>query len=109
MKTLTSAVLAAAAVCAIVTSAIAAEPLVPTLVPRVYANRFGAPGKTIWTILNARGHTVDAPVLNVGQAPHARVSDLLTGRELPVAADGSVRMRLRRDECRVVARMDGPR
>ncbi len=82
-----------------------AEPLVPTLVPRVYANRFTAPGKTVWTVLNGTGHTVDAPVLAVEPAPDVRFVDFFANRELIPDEHGTVRLRLRRDQTVVVARL----
>jgi hypothetical protein len=85
-----------------------AEPLVPTLLPRVYANRFTAPGKTIWAIMNGTGHTVDAPILQVETAPDARYLDLLGQRELTPEADGTIRCRLRRDETILIARLAKP-
>jgi hypothetical protein len=64
------------------------EPLVPTLVERVYANRFTAPGKTLTTLYNARGYTVDGPVLEASVAPDVHFFDLLQCRELPVQKAG---------------------
>ncbi|MDX9978652.1 MAG: hypothetical protein RBU25_01275, partial [Lentisphaeria bacterium] len=85
-----------------------AEPLVPTLLPRVYANRFTAPGKTIWAIMNGTGHTVDAPLIQVEAAPDARYLDLLGQRELTPEADGTIRCRLRRDQTILIARLTKP-
>ena len=82
------------------------EPLVPTLVPRVYANQFGGGDKVIYTIYNATGHTVDAPVLAVDAG--GRYTNPLTGQTLtPVDADGglALRLRMKREETVVVARL----
>lgn len=82
-----------------------AEPLVPTLVPRVYANRFTAPGKTIWTIQNGTDHTVDAPVFQVDPAPDVRFVDLFAERELTPDEHGAIQLRLRRNQTVVIARL----
>ena len=85
-----------------------AEPLVPTLVRRVYANRFEGGQKSIVTVHNATGHTVDAPVLAVGTGGEVHFVDLLRGQELVPAASEygtAISLRLRRDETRVLARL----
>jgi hypothetical protein len=41
------------------------EPLVETLLPYVYANRFAGGGKTVWTLHNAGRFTVDGDLLTV--------------------------------------------
>jgi len=84
------------------------EPLVPTLVPRVYANRFGRGDKVIFTIFNGTGHTVSAPVLPVTPDADHHFVDLLNGRELvPIDFGGSraIRLKLKREETVVVARL----
>lgn len=70
------------------------EPLVPTLMPRVYANRFSAGGKTLWTLYNATGHTVDGPVLEVELAEGQRLVELLGNTELPATGAGRHRLNL---------------
>ncbi len=55
------------------------EPLVPTLARRVYANRFWAGEKTLFTLLNATGHSFAGPVLSLNVGPHEHVFDLLRG------------------------------
>jgi hypothetical protein len=82
-----------------------AEPLVPTLVPRVYANLFTCPGKTIWTVLNGTDHTVDGPLIQVDPDPNTRFIDLLTGRELVPDNRGAIGLRLRRNQTVVIARL----
>jgi hypothetical protein len=82
------------------------RPLVPTLVPYVYANRFTAGEKTIYTLYNATGHSVAGPVLRVRGAgcqpavnadsgrlatcPTGRCHavELLSGRELDCRPEG---------------------
>lgn len=58
------------------------EPLVPTLVKYVYANRFSAPQKTIYHLYNASGHTVAGPLLEVNVKADEHLFDLLRGREI---------------------------
>lgn len=70
------------------------EPLVPTLQPRVYANRFRAGEKTFWTLYNATGHTVEGPVLEVELGPGQRLAELLSGEELARNVTGKQRVRL---------------
>jgi len=59
------------------------EALVPTLVSRLYANRFQATGKTLYHLYNAVGYTVQGPVLALTVPPGQHLVDLLTGA--PVA------------------------
>lgn len=79
------------------------EPLVPTLVPFVYANRFGSGKKTLWTLYNATGHSVDAPLIHVDVNGDQRVVNLLTGEEL--ATEGGVRLYLPRNGIACIARL----
>jgi len=84
------------------------EPLVPTLVPRVYANRFSCRGKTIWTLHNGTGHTVDAPLLSVAPDAKHHVIELLSGHALTPERTPdawAVALRIRRDETLAVARL----
>ena len=79
----------------------------PTLKPFVYANRFGSGKKTLWTLYNATGHTVDGPVLEMDVAKGQRVVELLSGRELSVSAGGkqNVSLYLPRNGVACVARV----
>jgi len=61
-----------------------AEPLVPTLMKHVYANRFETTGKCIFMLYNATGHTFFGDVLSMNLGPHEHVFDLLGGREVDV-------------------------
>ncbi len=63
-------------------------PLVPTQTRYVYANRFGGAEKTVWTVYNATGHTVDGPVLLLDLEPKQHVFRLLDGREARVESHG---------------------
>jgi Domain of unknown function (DUF6259) len=68
------------------------EPLVPTLKPMVYANRFGSGAKTLWTLYNATGHTVDEPLLAVDFREDQHVVDLLGGGEVSAPASKPLRV-----------------
>jgi len=65
------------------------EPLVPTLVGGVFANRFRGTSETVWTLYNVNPVTVRGPVLSVRHEPGARYFDLWAGREVhPRVSDG---------------------
>ncbi|MBI2300253.1 MAG: hypothetical protein HYU66_15120 [Armatimonadetes bacterium] len=88
------------------------EPLVPTLVPRVYANRFPGRGQTIWTLYNRSGESLDCDVIEVKHAPGARYMDLLSGSELAAVVRGgkaTLRLRLGNGEVRALAQRLGGR
>jgi hypothetical protein len=75
--------------------------LVPTLARAVYANRFSAGEKTIWTLYNATGHTYAGPALKIELKPAEQVFDLLRGQEAEIVREGGaavVRCFLPRDE-----------
>jgi hypothetical protein len=81
---------------------------VPTLVERVYANRFATAEKTIWTLYNARGFTVEAPLLEVPAAPNAHYFDLLQCKELPLVKSGdkpALALKLPRNRTACIARL----
>ncbi len=81
-------------------------PLVPTLQPLLYANRFRGGGKTMIHLYNAMGHTFEGPVLAVaadaGGSGPVHVIELLHGAELPVI-DGRVSLYIDRDDVACVA------
>ena len=84
------------------------EPLIPTLIPRVYANRFGKGKRQLITVHNATGHTVDGPVLEVRPVPGFRYFDPLTGKEIvpiPHEPGHALCLKLARDETKTVARL----
>jgi hypothetical protein len=64
------------------------EPLVPTLVARVYANRFPGQGQTIWTLYNRSGQDIDQEVITVPHVAGSRYVDLVHGRELTAVLKG---------------------
>ena len=77
-------------------------PLLPTLQPYVYCNRFSGAGKTMYHLYNAMGHTYDGPVLSVPAKAGQHVIELLSGQELPVTG-GQIRAYLERDGVACVA------
>ncbi|MFI4861292.1 MAG: DUF6259 domain-containing protein, partial [Phycisphaerales bacterium JB063] len=65
-----------------------ATPLVPTLLERVYANRFAGPAQTVWTLYNAAPVPVDEPTLRVAHVEGAVYFDAWNGREIQPVVEG---------------------
>ncbi len=66
------------------------EPFVPTLREGVFANRFAAPNKTVWTLYNANWRSVDGEVLAVPHVKGTRYFDAWNGKELKPRIVGGV-------------------
>ncbi|MCC7493398.1 MAG: hypothetical protein IT204_13670 [Fimbriimonadaceae bacterium] len=66
------------------------EPLVPTLQPGVYANRFSAPKETVWTLYNANGRSVRGGLLRVPHVAGTTYLDAWTQRPLQPRIAGNV-------------------
>ena len=66
------------------------DPMVPTLVEGVYANRWPGEGAALWTVLNVTGDRVREPVLRVPLDEDTRLFDLWNGRELHPRVAGNV-------------------
>jgi formylglycine-generating enzyme required for sulfatase activity len=64
------------------------DPMVPTLIPGVYANRWPGEGVTVWTLLNRTGGELNGPVLETEAPRGARWFDLWRGEELSPARVG---------------------
>ncbi len=82
------------------------EALVPTLVPRLYANRFRAGLTTLYHLYNAAGHTWAGPALALELTPGQHAVDLLSGsapRLVPHAAGQAVDLWLERDDVACIA------
>jgi hypothetical protein len=83
-------------------------PLLPTLEPLIYANRFRGPAKTLIHLYNATGHTFDGPVLSLTDddipdgVGDVHAIELLSGRELPIE-NGTVSLYIERDDVACVA------
>jgi hypothetical protein len=80
------------------------EALIPTLIPRIYANRFSTQNKQITLLYSDRRFTVDAPLLKVSSDANQHFFDLLNGREL-IPQNGAIRMKLRPDAVACIARL----
>ena len=65
------------------------EPLVPTETSGVFANRFSAAKEHVWTLYNANGRGVRAPVLRVKHVNGATYDDAWNGQTFtPILTDG---------------------
>ena len=90
----------------------ASEPLVETLMQRIYANIFSARvpgrGKTMIHLYNSTGHTVDAPVFALPVSPDQHLFDMLALRELtlePRGAAQAIRLYMSPESVACVARL----
>ncbi|NPV46966.1 MAG: hypothetical protein HPY69_08400 [Armatimonadetes bacterium] len=63
-------------------------PLVPTLKPTVYANRFTGPRATVWTLYNAQYRTYRGDLLRVPHRPGTRYRDAFSGQEIRARIEG---------------------
>ena len=71
------------------------EPLVPTLCPTVYANRFASNGRVVWTLFNAQFRTFRGDCLRVPLRPGARYIDAFAGAAIePMVERGKAVIRL---------------
>ena len=76
----------------------APEPLVETLQPGLFANRFPSETRTLWTLYNATYVSVEGPALAVKHIPGARYYDVWSDRELDPQIEGdTARLSLRVD------------
>ena len=64
------------------------EPLVDTLIPGVYANRFEGKGRTVWTFYNANPHSVDAKILSLTAKPGVTYYDPYYSRPVKPIVQG---------------------
>lgn len=81
-----------------------AEPLVPTLAPEIYANRFATQNKQITLLYNNSGKAVDAPLLKAELEPNEHYFDLLHGEELAVK-NGAIQLEVQPEDVAAVARL----
>jgi len=71
------------------------EPLVPTLVPKLYANRFPGKHQTVWTLYNRTGKSLNANAIRVKHIRGAKYVNLVTGKEVkPVVKKGEAVLKL---------------
>ena len=83
-----------------------ATPLIATLVPCVYANRFRSPTRTIYTLYNATGRSLALPLVGIARPTGQHLVELLSGEEVQcVATPGgpAARLFLRRQGVACVA------
>jgi len=66
----------------------APEPLVPTLAGNVFANRFTAPGKEVYTLFNSRFATYRGPILRFPHVSGVTYTDAWEGRRITPDTDG---------------------
>jgi hypothetical protein len=80
------------------------EALVPTLAPRVYANRFTAGPKTFFHLYNATGKDFSGPVLTAVTPAGSHLFDMLGGQELAaVGTPPTLALSLKPDDVACVA------
>jgi hypothetical protein len=66
------------------------KPLVPTLIPGTFVNRFGADEKVIWTVFNANYRTVKGRLLEIESKPSARYVDLWKDAPITTSTSGDI-------------------
>ncbi len=66
------------------------EPLVPTLIPGVFANRFSRARKTVWTLYNANWRSVSGEVLRIPHRFGATYYDEWNERPIAPRREGDV-------------------
>jgi hypothetical protein len=83
-------------------------PLIPTLVPSIYANQFNVPGKSLTTLFNARRFTVNGPQLTVNLKPNEHLFELVRGQAVPVVTHNgkqAASLTLRANQAACIARL----
>lgn len=65
------------------------QPLVPTLIPGVYANRFAAEDKTVWTLYNSNADAVAGSVIEIEHVEGARYFDAWNQQDIAPKIDGT--------------------
>lgn len=69
-------------------TSLSAEPLVPTQLAGVFANRFSTAGKTVYTLYNSRHRTVRGPVLRLPHWDSVSYCDAWRGGPAKVLVEG---------------------
>ena len=64
------------------------EPLVPTMIPGFFVNRFGSGDRAVWTVFNANHRTTRGDLHMIAGRPGARYVDLWNGVPITTATDG---------------------
>jgi len=81
------------------------EPLVPTLVENVNANRFSLNGREVYTLWNQTGGDVSGCLVKIRGAADRRFVDLFTGKELrstKVSGGAEIELALPKDEVAII-------
>ncbi len=78
--------------------------LAPSLAQGVYANRFAGGGKTITLLYNARGFTVDEPLLAAPVKAGYHYFDLLNGKEI-APQNNAIALKLRAADVAAIAQL----
>ena len=65
------------------------EPLIPTLIPGTFVNRFGRDEKIIWTVFNANYRTVKGKLIEIPVQPATEYTDLWKGAPVTTSIHGS--------------------
>lgn len=66
------------------------EPLIPTLQPALFANRFSSGGKTIYTLYNASRSTIRGPLLQAALASQRTLTNLLSDDAVRMESDQTI-------------------
>lgn len=71
------------------------EPLIPTMAPGLFANRFTGPKETVWTLLNANHRGLKGELLAVSHRPDATYRDAWADKPIPASVrDGTATLSL---------------
>lgn len=70
------------------------EPLVPTEAPHLFANRFTAPARTVWTVYNANYRTLRGHLMTVSHRSGAKYRDAWNDRPIEFRAASGGRAEL---------------
>ena len=65
------------------------EPLIPTSIPGVFANRFRGDERVIWTVFNANYRTVRGRLLDIAGKPGSKYVDLWNDAPVNIEATGN--------------------
>lgn len=63
------------------------EPLVPTKIAGLFANRFTGPKETVWTLFNANHRTLKGPLITVPHLPSTSYRDAWRGHAVQAAVN----------------------
>ena len=64
------------------------DPLIPTLLPGTFVNRFRGDEKVVWTVFNASYRTVKGSLIEIADKPGARYADLWNDTPVTTSTTG---------------------